>query len=874
MHLYRLLLRIFPRGFRARFGGDMADVFADRRRAARRQGLPALTAFWIRATADSIAHGLAERRHHRPATGDALMLTLIQDVRFALRLMRRRPAFATATVLTLALGVGANVAIFSAVRIVLLSDLPYPDADRLVSVSLKTSIAPSGGMALSVAAFERLHQQTSVFEAIAATQSGRVVTLTGAGDPERIAVRLISPGFSRVAAMSPIEGRLFGPGDYVPGTNVLLISDRLWRSRFGGDQTIGRRVHLRDADWTIVGIVPDGFDIGATGDVLTDAWMPLVWSERDRDPSSGNFGLGVVARLAPGIDVSEANLRLDASVEAMPPGGSVSVRGVQLEPLAERYAGPLRPALLLLQGICALLLIIACANLTNLFLAHGSSRGREFGVRLAIGAGGRRLLRQIACEASVMAVFGAGAGLVLAYLVLPALVLMAPWSLAHRADEIAVRGPELAFALALSVMAALAAALVPATIASRTDPLASLRGTTHATPGRIQGLLREALVAAQVVFAIVLLTGAGLLIRSFAALVSEPLGFDPGGLIVTEVPLPGSYDPSRNQAAVRQLHDELRARFGRDVVAIGNSLPYGGSMMGPATPLLPSGTYGDFRSVPYRSVTADYFQVFGILLLRGRGFLPSDTRGSPLVVVVNEQFVQEFGGGRDLLGSAMRLGPRDVTVVGIAGNTRNSDLTGTRAAVYWSIEQRPISDLTVAVRAESVAAAVAGIRDVVRTIDPNLPLVRPQSMDQRIASTRVSRRFYLWMLSLLGVLGGTLTALGVYGVVTHATTQRTREIGIRSALGAGVAQVRRLVLSQGLRPVVVGVAGGLLGAWWITNVLQTNRVFAAQLYRIPPNDPHAFAAAALLLLIVATVACWIPALRASRIDPARTLRTD
>jgi predicted permease len=582
----------------------------------------------------------------------------------------------------------------------------------------------------------------------------------------------------------------------------------------------------------------------------------------------------VVARLAHGVAIDEAGSRLEASVAALPPGGSIVIRGVHLEPLSERYAAPVRAGLLLLQGICALLLLIGCANLANLFLAHGSTRTREFGVRLTLGAGGGRLIRQIATESSVLAVLGAFAGLLLAYFTLPALVFMAPWSLSHRADEIVLRAPELAFALGLSVTAALGAALAPAILASRADPLASLRGTASATPGRLHRLVKDGLVASQVVLAVVLLTGAGLMIRSFAALLSEPLGFDARDLVVAEVPLPGAYNDARRRAAIRQLHDELRGRLGPSSAAIGNSLPYGSTMMGPASPLLPSGTYGEFKIVPYRAVTHDYFDVFGIPLRRGRVFDAADVQGAPLAVVVNEQFVAEFSGGRELLGSQMRLGPRDVTVVGVVGDTRSSDAAGTRAAVYWSIEQRPVSELTVAVRARDLAAAVTAIGEVVRAIDPDLPVVRPQSMNQRIASARVARRFHLWMLSLLGFLGGTIAAVGVYGMVAHAVAMRRRELGIRTALGAGTSRIRRLVFTQGLRPVAVGLAAGLTAAWWITGVLAANRAFSQQLYGITAHDLQTFATAAGLVLLAGAIACWIPASRATRVDPAQTLRMD
>jgi len=875
MRRYKLLLLLFPREFRARFGRDMADVFADRRRAARRQGLPALTAFWIRATADSIAHGLAERRHHRPGKGDAIMLTLIQDARFALRLLRERPGFATAALLTLALGVGLNVAIFSAVRVVLLSDLPYPEADRLVWVTLKTSRTPAGGMAPSVAAFEALARQSSIFSIAAASEGRRQAALTGAGDAEVIGVNSISREFAAVTGLRAVHGRFFGPADFTTDSDAALISDRFWMSRFGGgSDVIGRPLHLQGTIRRIVGVVPDGFDIGSRGDRRTDVWLPLVWTLADRSPVSGSYGLSVVARLIPGIDVAEANRRLDVNAPALPPGSeSSSIRGAVATPLSERYARGVRPGLLLLQGVSGLLLLITCTNLATLFLAHGATRSREFGVRSALGASRWRLVRQITVELGVLAL-GAGAlGVLLAYAAVPALVSIAGWSL-PRAEEVGVRGAELMAGLGLSLAAALAGGALPAVMASRVDPHDSLRGTLQTTPGRTTRLVTGTLVVAQVVVAVIMLTAAGLLIRSFARVVSLPLGFDPNGLVVAELPLSG-YSGDRARLFAQQLEDRLQAQFGAEAIAIGTSLPYTPARMGPATPLLPSGTYGAFTAVPYRWVTHGYFAALDIAILRGRGFSESDAPGSPRAIVVNETFVRQFGEGRDLLGSRMRLGPLEATVVGVVADTRNFDLAQPPApAVHWSLVQRPQTDLAVAVRGRDVAAVPQALREAVRGIDPDIPLVRLESIDQKIARTQTQRRFYLTMLSLFGGVGVALVAIGIYGVVARATSARTREIGIRTALGARAGHVRALVTREGLRPVLVGLVAGLAGAWWVTGLLQANTVFASQLYEITAHNPPTFVAAALLLLIIAAVACWIPASRASRIDPARTLRTD
>jgi predicted permease len=559
-------------------------------------------------------------------------------------------------------------------------------------------------------------------------------------------------------------------------------------------------------------------------------WLPLIWNAKDRSPSSGNFNLSVVGRLAPGLTIEEAQRKIAALDGSLPAGSAAhQVYGARIRPLSERYASQVRSGLLMLQGVSVLLLLIACSNLAHLFMAHASVRQKEFVIRAA-------------------------------------LVAAASWAL-PRASEVHVSGVDLATGLVLAGLTVMAFGVIPAWMSSRGDLLETLRSSATATTPRRVHLRRGGLVVAEVAIATVLLTAGGLLARSFYRVVSLPLGFDATGLLVADVTLrPGEqWTRDRMAAWSRDLTDDLWSHFGAGNSAVGTSMPYSSTILGPAP--------GDHDgSIPYRSVSPDYFNLLRIPVLRGRSFLPSDDAGSNLVVVVNEQFVREFGGGRDLVGQGLRVGPRDVTVVGIVGDTRFRSASPPDAAVYWSTRQRP--GLSVIVRSSGLSATMRELRDVVRIVDPSLAVVRPELVETKIARQLAQRRFYMLVLSLLGGLGLTLTVVGIWGVVTHLTRQRTRESANRVALGARPSQVTRLVVLQELAPVAIGLAVGVVGSWWLARAMESNSIFRAQLYEMTPQDPVTFVACATGVLLFAAFACWLPAARASRVDPASVLRAD
>ena len=792
---------------------------------------------------------------------------IAQDVRFTLRLLARDPWFVLIAVVTLGLGVGANVAVFSTVRTVLLSELPYPDSVALVEVSLRTSRDLEGGMSPNVASFEAIARQDSIFSSLGAALGGGEEVVENQAEADVVRTRRISEAFGSITGLRPLAGRLFDVSDFTGDGRVALISQRFWVSQFGRGDVIGKSVRLFDGVHNVLGVVPDAFDLGGRSDDPTDIWLPLIWNAEDRSPSSGNFNLSVVGRLRPGLTIEEAQRRI-ASLDGSLPSGSAAhqVYGARIRPLRERYASQVRSGLLMLQGVSILLLLIACSNLAHLFMAHASVRQKEFVVRAALGASTWRLVRLLITEAGMVSLAGGLLGVALAWLSVPALVAAASWAL-PRASEVHVSGFDLAAGLLLAALTVLAFGVIPAWLSSRGDLLETLRGSATATTSRRVHLRRGGLVATEVAVATVLLTAGGLLAKSFYHVVSAPLGFDGSALLVADVtPRPGENVPSARRAELaRDLDERLRAHFGPGNASVGTSMPYSSTIMGPAP-----ADHDDY--IPYRSVGPDYFNLLRIPILRGRGFLPSDGLGARLVVVVNEQFVREFGRDRDLLGQGLRLGPRDVTVVGVVGDTRFKSASPPQSAVYWSTLQRP--GLFVIVRSSDLQVTTGQLREVVRSVHPALLVLRPELVETKIAKGLAQRRFYLLVVSLLGALGLTLVVVGIWGVVTHLTRQRTRESAIRVALGARPAQVTRLVVLQGLAPVAIGLAVGVVGSWWSARAMESNTIFQAQLYEMKPQDPATFVVCAAGLLLMATFACWLPAARASRIDPASVLRTD
>jgi putative ABC transport system permease protein len=872
----RLLWRVVSLWIRRSIPTDKADPIlgdlVEDLRERRRVGGKVAAAIWLLRECRSMtaAYGTPERDAPASSVNVSDSLTGIwHDLIYSARLLRRHKGFAVTAVLTLALGVGANIAVFSAVRAVLLSDLPYPAARELTYITLNTE-GGNTGVSLTPATVAALEAQADLFQVVGASVSTQPAALGGDSSTAAVHRRDVSAGFSRLSALPPVLGRHLEPGDYTPGTDVVVIAERLWRTHLGASpDIIGSTVVLDGLAARVVGVVPDGFDVlgYADRDRAPTVWQPLVWTAEDLDPASGNFMLTVVARLVPGSSVTDAQQILDGRSAIWPIGTPTQrIRSVTMEPLHERETGSIRAGLWLVQAVAILLLLIACSNLANLFLAHGVTRRHEMGVRVALGAGRGRVFRQLITEIALVAVTGGIVGVGLASIVVPLLVTSASWTL-PRPEMVSVGFVELLAGLGLGFATLLLAGTGPAWMAST----GNVRGRV-AAPGRSQRMLRSALVASQVVLTVVLLVSAGLLVRSFVRLVSLPLGFDPAGLVLAELRLPRDYmEPGRRAALAEQVQRALASKFGEARATVGDDLPFSGTTEWGFQLIGPDDSRHTGRAIA-RRISPHFMDVLRQPVSRGRNILPSDLAGDAAVALVNEQFERTWGQG-DVLGRQLLASGRRLTIVGIVGDSQFRNVVTPEAAVYLMDDRRSAS-LTLAVRSDRPGTAGDEIAEVIRAIDTRIALTRAHTVDERLAGMQTQRRFYLAMFSLFGTLGLVLAAIGVYSVVSHTTRQRSREAGIRMALGARAGQVTRLMLRQGLHPVAAGLLLGVTAAWWITGALQAHPTFGAQLFHTTAHDPLTFGATIAGVLAVAIVASWIPAARASRVDPASVLKAE
>jgi predicted permease len=802
--------------------------------------------------------------------------SVARDLATAMRMLRGKPGFAAASVLTLALGVGVNVAVFAAVRAVLL-DQPYPEPDRLVQAwqviqrAMPQPFYPGD--------LDALRQQTPVFASLAGETSRSSVVVRGDSDPERVSLGRVTAEFFAVFGMPPAIGRTFGPSDFQAEARPVVLSHAIWLSQFGGrPDVLGRTLRIDREPSTVVGVMPAGFVATTLSGVSSDVWVPLVPGTR--------ASLYAFARLAPDVTIEQAHTQADAVIrarqQAMPPstytGGRPMVYdGMGIERLGSSLTGEMTSTLMLLQGIAGCLLLITCVNLANLLLAHGADRRREFGLRAALGASRGRLIRQLLTEALLIATLGGGLGVAAASGLVPMLT-STDASILPAGIIVTVWGPELAVGLGLAWATTALFAVIPAYVSASVDPLDTIRGTARAGAGRPVRVLRGALISAQMLLAIVMLTSAGLLIKSFVRVVSLPLGFDPRGLVVASVTLPDPVPESRddNRQLLRRLEDGLRVRLGALPMTFGD-IPQGFHGAGNRPWMFGTGAWdnGAAFTAYVRSVSANHFDMLRIRVVRGRPFQETDGVGAPLVAVVNDAFVRRFAAGHDVIGRPIQGGKLTFTIVGVVADVRTSRLTlAPREAVYTNLDQQPSSSISIAARTSDTTRVARAVHDAVRDIDPDTPLHGVDSMEGRLAYAEARRRFYLFLVTLFGGLAAVLAAVGVYGVTAHVTGLRRRELAIRLALGARPGALKGLVLRQGLRPAVFGVATGLLAARWVTQLLQANPVFGSQLYEVTPHDPWTFALAAIGLLVATGLACWLPARAVDGLEPVRMLKSE
>jgi predicted permease len=825
--------------------------------------------------------------------------TFSQDVRHALRLLRREPAFTFTALATLALGIGLNTAIFSVAYGVLWRPLPYPNPDRLVIIQ-STQQAGTGVRTFSTWApvtYEALRPGVTAFDSLAAYRSLNT-QLTGRGEPRQLGALEVSPNFFATLGVTPARGRAFLTGAVAPDDDgAAIVSDRLWRTSFNADPAIvGQSITVDGLPRTVVGVLPPDFSfrpvvprLGALPEA--DLFLASRWP----DDTGGSAFLWLLGRMKPGVTQERAEAELTPLVNdpsimpagALREGAGALAPGVRTLPrtvgLQEYGTESVRPLLLILLGAVSFVLLIACVNVANLQMARLSARRGELSVRMALGAGRRRIVRQLLTEAVVLSLLGASLGALLAWLAIDATLPLVPQGVLPRSNGIAIDARVMAFCLGLSLLASVLVGLVPALRVSGSgfgEGHALHAGETRTTGDRQGERLRTLLVAAQIAMTLVLLIGAGLLIHSFVRLTSVPPGFESSGrdgvVQIVKVTLPPRlYDePDRIHAFARGVLDRIQHLPGVTSASLINSVPF--QMMFIQGDFEIEGQPKPTLNVGIPKIDADYFKTMGIPLLAGREITASDTAAAPKVAIVSERIVREYfpGGPREALGRRVRLWGNSewLSVVGVVADIRQRRLDQEVQPMIYAPFQQDDSGLVRFVafvaRTATPAGVAEGIRAEIRRAAPDLPIESTVTMDEALAASVAQPRFRMVLLVLFATAATLIATCGIYGLMAYAVTQRRREIGVRMALGADRGDVLRLVLTRALRIVLASVIVGLAGAAGVTRVLQRF------LFGVTPTDPLVFTGVTLLLMAVGLLAAWLPARRATRIDPWAALRAE
>jgi putative ABC transport system permease protein len=800
---------------------------------------------------------------------------IFEDFRFGFRSLARSRSFAAITIATLALGIGANTALFSVVHAVLLRPLPFDHPER-VGVVWRTTPA-SSEQPHAAGDFMDVRKDSRSFESIAALRGSSLDLAGGRGEPQRLSAAEVTNAFFDVFGVPAALGRTLRAASDRPGDRLLVLGHGAWQRAFGGDPAVvGRAFRFGSVPMTVIGVMPRGFSwpTGVEAWALADRAVPASPVPIDDDPEShrGLSYLEVVGRLRPGSTWAQAQAELDGIgrrlAEAFPDNNKD--RGYFVVPIHEQLTGRLRPSLLVLAGVVGLVLLIASANVASLLLARGLDRRREMAVRTSLGASPARVVRQLLAESVVLAIGGGLAGLAVADQGTRLLLHLLPADL-PRSGEIAIDGPVLLFTLAVSVVTGLVFGVAPALQSARLAPVDALQsgGRTATSSG---GHLRSVLVAAEIATALVVLSGAGLLLRSFARLHEVDPGFLTDSVVTSPLPLPPSrYPTPEDQARFYARVVERLGASGRFVAAAGYPVPFGDGAQSAAPVRREGRTASDADGMTlFSTVTPSYFQVLGIPLVAGRVFTEADEKGKPPVVLISRSASERFWPGEDPLGQRITLGGDELfTVVGIVGDVRRKGLDQpAEPMVYLSYRQFTLPLFTLFARGADPVSMAGDVRAAVRELDPELPQGAIETVAELRARSVAEPRFRAVFLALFAGLGLGLAAIGLYGVVSDGAGRRAREIGIRMALGADRREVLKLVLGEGLKLSLIGAAAGLLAS------LALGRVLATFLFGVSAADPLTLAAVSTLLLAVSVLAAYLPARRASRLDPVATIRAE
>lgn len=823
------------------------------------------------------------------------MGTLLQDVRYGWRTLRSKPGFTAVAVLTLALGVGANTAIFSIVNSVLLRPLPYPEPNQLVRIYFNNPGVGMRDVLFSVPELEDLRNRSGVFQDVS-TIGGGSTNLTGADKPERLEFIVTHPNYFSMLGATPQIGRLFGPQDFALGfAPVAVISDALWHRSYGGDPSVlGRTLRLDNDPYTIVGVLPPSFrHPGPTVSGNVEVFLTAGFSGDPVPPPARTTRImpAAIGRMKPGITLQQAQARLTTMAaeirQDFPTDYPAQAKWtIEIQSLQESLVGDVRPMLLVLQGAVALIVLIVSLNIANLMLARASGRQQEMAIRSAIGASRSRIIRQMLTESLLLSGMGGIAGMLGAAATLGFILHFVPGSI-PRLSEVKIDWVVLAFAVAMSLLTGLLFGLAPATHTVRSDPFAAIREGTRGSGYSVKtGRLRDGLIVSELAFAVVLMVGAGLLLRTLRDLLRENPGFNPSQVVAANVWLPIPNDPkvdpylgaAKNTPFSRELLRRMRAIPGVDLAALTSDLPTTNLDVTDAQAIdalaiedRPAESAPDLRAEEI-TISPDYFTVMQVPLVSGRYFTEADEDGKQPVAIVDQTTARKYWAGRDPIGRRVRFGsaPRQPwrTVVGVVKDVRSDglDIAGI-PHLYACLYQSPNRNLSVVLRTSLPASALeAQIRHEVQSIDSGLPVFGVSSMNDVLDQSLASRRFSAQLVGGFAALSLLLASIGIYGVLAYMVGQRSREIGLRMALGATRANILKLILRRGAGLACGGVLAGMFLAASLASMM------TALLYGVQPHDPAVFLSAPLVLLAVALLASYLPARRATRVDPIFALR--
>ncbi|OLC52225.1 MAG: hypothetical protein AUH43_00580 [Acidobacteria bacterium 13_1_40CM_65_14] len=885
---YRRLLRLFPSDFRGDFGDEMTGVFRDQHRDAARGGSMALMTLWWDTLKGMVT------------TAPGVHLDLLRgDVRYALRNLRRNPGFTTVAAMALAVGIGANAAVFSIVNGVLITGLPYKDPAKLVVIFERVPGAPVDKFDFSAPDFEIMREAARSYSGTAAFRNA-TYELSGVASPERLEAARVSPELFTVLGVSPLIGRALSTDDDRENAKVVVLTYGLWTRAFGRDPSIiGRAITLDRLPYTVVGVMPDRFEFPPRGSANNGKpaalFVPIAFSPGERRAFGSMYNNTVVARLNPGVSVEQARGEL-ASVartiaERYPPvlQRMASELSLPMWPFADDVVGRSRRMLLVLMGVVGFVLLIGCADVANLMLTRSGSRQRELAIRSALGASPARVVRQLLTEGFVLALLGGALGLLLAYWAMRVLLAFAGETL-PRAESIGFDERVALFTAVLALITPLLFGVVPALRAAMGSTFNALKeGGRSATPGQARHRLLGSLVVAQFALALMLSVGAGLLVRSFVRLLATDPGFRVEHVISTKTTLPaGRYATGQQvKAFFQQAIDAARTIPGVTAAGAGNDLPLNVLERRTFTPD-PSAQRLDVlnRVIANTWTVGGYFEALGIPLVRGRFFTDGDGRGAERVIIINELLARALWGDEDPVGRQIKWGGEQspapwMTVVGVVGNVKQATLDQpTIGQTYEPLYQvsdaivgNTIIDLfrsvNLVVRSAGEPEALIGrVRAEIQRLDPALPITRARALTDLVAESVKPQRFSMTVVGVFALVALGLAGIGIYGVLANAVSQQTHEIGVRMALGAPASTVIWTVLRRALLLMMIGVGLGIGGALALT------RVMAGLLYEVRPTDAITFASASLLLAMLAVIASLIPAWRATRVDPLIALRAE